>query len=583
MSDVPANGAGNSPSNTPGTMPLLPGLRQVLLLAGLAAAIAVALWLVLWSRGDDWAPLYSQLGERETSQVVDALAATGVPNRLDGSTGQVMVPREQVREARMRLAAQGLPQSDALGIEMIQKDSPFGTSQFMEGARYQSALETELARTIGKVQGVQGARVHLALPRQTAFVRDEKRTSASVMLQLYAGRRLEEGQVQAIVHLVASSVPELEAGDVTVVDQAGNLLSGTQGDDALAGSSRQREYTRELEADYQRRIESLLAPLVGAGKVRAGVTAELDFTQQEVTREDFDPTQQVVRSEQTSMDQRAAGVGGAEGVPGSLSNQPPGTVPLTGPGAPGTPTGGTAVAPTAAAGGTAVVGAAGTPAGGAANSNVAQRATRNFEIDRTISHVRNPVGNVRRLSVAVVIDNRVVTGADGKPRSQPVSAAELARYTSLVRDVIGFDEQRGDRVQVLNESFQATEPAAAALPKEPLWSQPATQGYIRQGVAVVLVLLVAAFVLRPVMKGLFPTPVASAAGTTVLLAHRAAPGDVLLEPGLARQGLPAPAAPLAALPSPQHYEQQVANARARVGQDPRRAAQVVKEWVAADG
>jgi flagellar M-ring protein FliF len=368
------------------------------------------------------------------------------------------------------------------------------------------------------------------------------------------------------------------------------LLSGTQGDDALAGSSRQREYTREIEADYQHRIENLLAPLVGAGKVRAGVTAEIDFTQQEVTREDFDPTQQVVRSEQTSLDQRTAGAGGAEGVPGSLSNQPPGTVPLTGPGSPGAPAAGTPGAANAAnaataANATATAGAAGAAANNAP-SNVAQRSTRNFEIDRTISHVRNPVGNVRRLSVAVVIDNRVVKGADGKPVSQAVSAAELERYTALVRDVVGFDEQRGDRVQVLNETFQPAEPAGAAVPSEPLWSQPATQGYIRQGVAVLLVLLVVAFVLRPVMKGLFPAPgtvAANAAGSTVLLAHRAAPGEVLLEPAAGRPGLPAPGAPIAALPSPQHFDQQVANARARVGQDPRRAAQVVKEWVAADG
>jgi flagellar M-ring protein FliF len=362
------------------------------------------------------------------------------------------------------------------------------------------------------------------------------------------------------------------------------LLSGTQGDDALAGSSRQREYTRDLEADYQRRIENLLAPLVGAGKVRAGVTAELDFTQQEVTREDFDPTQQVVRSEQTSLDQRTAGAGGAEGVPGSLSNQPPGTVPLTGPGSPGAPAAGTPAA-AGAANATTAAGAAGAAAANSA-SNVAQRSTRNFEIDRTISHVRNPVGNVRRLSVAVVIDNKVVKGADGKPVSQAVSAAELERYTALVRDVVGFDEQRGDRVQVLNETFQPAEPAGAAAPSEPLWSQPATQGYIRQGVAVLLVLLVVAFVLRPVMKGLFPAPgavAANASGGTVLLAHRAAPGEVLLEPAAGRPGLPAPGAPMAALPSPQHFDQQVANARARVGQDPRRAAQVVKEWVAADG
>ena len=234
------------------------------------------------------------------------------------------VPESKVQEARIRLASQGLPQSDSMGIEMIQKDSALGTSSMMETARYQSVLETELARTIVKVQGVQSARVHLALPKPSVFLRDSRKATASVMLQLYPGRRLEPGQVAAIVHLVASSVPELGASDVTLVDQAGSLLNSPDENAEQAASTRQFEYTRKLEESYQRRIVQLLEPMVGAGRVRATVTADLDFTVTEETRENYDPQKTAVRSEQTSNESRKSG-DGAEGIPGALSNQPPGT------------------------------------------------------------------------------------------------------------------------------------------------------------------------------------------------------------------------------------------------------------------
>jgi flagellar M-ring protein FliF len=301
----------------------IPGVKQVGLLAGVAAAVAAAIWLVIWSQGQNYTVLYGQLSERESGQVMDALTAAGIEFKLNPS-GAVSVPESKVQEARIRLASQGLPQSDAMGIEMIQKESALGSSSMMESARYQSVLETELARTIVKVQGVQTARVHLALPKPSVFLRDARKATASVMLQLYPGRRLEPGQVAAIVHLVASSVPELGASDVTLVDQAGTLLNSPDENAEQAASTRQFAYTRKLEASYQQRIIDLLEPMVGAGRVRATVTADMDFTVTEMTHENYDPQKTAVRSEQTSNEQRRGG-DGAEGIPGALSNQPPGT------------------------------------------------------------------------------------------------------------------------------------------------------------------------------------------------------------------------------------------------------------------
>src|SRR5271163_4524746 len=301
----------------------IPGLKQVGLLAGVAAAVAAAIWLVIWSQGQNYTVLYGQLSERESGQIMDALTAAGIEYKLSPS-GAVSVPESKVQEARIRLAGQGLPQSDSMGIEMIQKESALGSSSMMESARYQSVLETELGRTIVKVQGVQGARVHLALPKPSVFLQDAHKATASVMLQLYPGRRLEPGQVAAIVHLVASSVPELSATDVTLVDQAGSLLNSPDENAESAVSTRQFEHTRKLEESYQRRIIELLEPMIGPGRVRATVTADMDFTVTEETHENYDPKKTAVRSEQTSNEMRKGG-DGAEGIPGALSNQPPGT------------------------------------------------------------------------------------------------------------------------------------------------------------------------------------------------------------------------------------------------------------------
>jgi flagellar M-ring protein FliF len=518
-----------------GLLDALPGLRQLATLAGVAGAVALALWLVLWSQGPDYTVLYGQLAARDAAAVVDALVAGGVPHRVDSATGGVLVPADRVHDARLKLASQGLPEGDGLGSELMRREDGFGTSQFMETARYQLALETELGRTIVRVQGVQAARVHLALPKPSVFVRDRQHASASVMLQLYPGRRLDAAQVAAIVHLVASSVPELEAGQVTVVDQSGTLLSTPRDSDGLAASARLLDYQRRIESDLEDRIEALLAPLVGDGRVRASVTADIDFSQAEKSSEQFDPAGQVVRSEQTSSDQRAAG-DLAQGIPGALSNRPPQTTPA------------------------AVTEAQQGSASAAGPVAVQQRATRNYEIARTITHLRQPSGAIQRLSVAVLVDYRPATGEGAAPAPYP--AEELEGMKSLVREAVGFDEARGDRIQLVNASFTLP-PAVEAIDEPALWRDPGTLAVGRQALGALLVLVVAWFVLRPLM-GSVVRP-----GAPVLLATDG-PGPAGDRVTLGGRGAV-------------DYDRQVATARSLVGQDPRRAADVVRDWVGSDG
>ena len=531
----------------------IPGLKQVGLLAGVAAAVAAAIWLVLWSQGQNYTVLYGQLSERESGQVMDALTAAGIEFKLNPS-GAVSVPESKVQEARIRLATQGLPQSDSMGIEMIQKESALGSSSMMETARYQSVLETELARTIVKVQGVQTARVHLALPKPTVFLRDARKATASVMLQLYPGRRLEPGQVAAIVHLVASSVPELAPSDVTLVDQAGTLLNSPDENPDQAASTRQFEYTRTLEESYQRRIIEMLEPMIGAGRVRATVTADMDFTVTEETRENYDPQKTAVRSEQTSNEQRKGG-DGAEGIPGALSNQPPGTS-----GAP--------AIPGAATPGNPAPGAAQSTAAGSGPSSTAQRSTRNFEVDRTLSYVKQPVGVLKRLNVGVVLDDWQKADAEGKVTTEPMSETDIKRFSQLVRESIGLKEDRGDQLNVLNQAFKSSAPIGA-VESLPLWQTPWVTQLAKQIVGAALVLVVAFLVLRPLMKSLTKSSlrITAAGGAGDLDGDRVS---------ISGQGGKA----IKLAPS---FEQQIAAARTLVGQDPRRAAQVVKDWVSADG
>jgi flagellar M-ring protein FliF len=546
------------PSPPRGLLETVPALKQVGLLAGVAAAVAAAIWLVLWSQGQNYTVLYGQLSERESGQVMDALTAAGIEFKLNPS-GAVSVPESKVQMARIRLASQGLPQSDSMGIEMIQKESALGSSSLMESARYQSVLETELARTIIKVQGVQSARVHLALPKPTVFLRDARKATASVMLQLYPGRRLEPGQVTAIVHLVASSVPELSASDVTLVDQAGTLLNSPDENAEQAASTRQFEYTRKLEESYQQRIIELLEPMIGPGRVRATVTADMDFTVTEETHENYDPQKTAVRSEQTSNEQRKGGAG-SEGIPGALSNQPPGT------------SGAPAIPGAATPGNPALAGAAGAAQSTAASSepsSSAQRSTRNFEVDRTLSYVKQPVGVLKRLNVGVVLDDWQKTDADGKLSTAPLSETDIKRFTQLVRESIGLKEDRGDQLNVLNQAFKSSAPIGP-VDAPPLWETPWITQLAKQIVGAALVLVVAFLVLRPLMKSLTKSaPRLTAAGGDA--------GD-LDGDRLSISGQGGKAIKLA--PS---FEQQIAAARTLVGQDPRRAAQVVKDWVSADG
>jgi flagellar M-ring protein FliF len=533
----------------------IPGLKQVGLLAGVAAAIAAAIWLVLWSQGQNYSVLYGQLSERESGQVMDALTAAGIEFKLSPS-GAVSVPESKVQEARIRLASQGLPQSDSMGIEMIQKDSALGNSTLMESARYQSVLETELARTIVKVQGVQSARVHLALPKPSVFLRDAHKATASVMLQLYPGRRLDPGQVAAIVHLVASSVPELSANDVTLVDQAGSLLNSPDENAEAAATTRHFEQTRKLEESYQQRIIELLEPMLGAGRVRATVTADMDYTETEETRENYDPQKTAIRSEQTSNEMRKNG-DGSEGIPGALSNQPPGT--SGAPVIPGAATPGNPLAPPNPA-----TGAASTASSGPSSSS--QRSTRNFEVDRTLQYVKQPVGTLKRLNVGVVLDDWQKVDADGKVTTAPMSETDIKRFSQLIKESIGLKDERGDQINVLNQAFKSN----VALPPVdglPLWQQPWLTQLAKQIVGAALVLLVAFLVLRPLMKSL-TKPSKRSAGAL----GEDVDGDRL---SLSGQGKAIKLAP--------SFEQQIAAARTLVGQDPRRAAQVVKDWVSADG
>lgn len=541
----------------------LAGLRSLLLLVGVAAAIAVGVGIALWSQGPNYSLLFGNLADTDAAQVVQSLEQNGIPYRMEGSGGAIMVPSDRVSDARLKLAAKGLPGSG--GFSLLEKDPGFGVSQFMENARYQHALETELARTIASLRGVEGARVHLAVPQQSAFVRDRKPASASVFLQLHSGRRLDREQVTAVVNLVASSIPELSAEQVTVVDSQGRLLSSPDRDSEYAAREQQMELARRMEEDYGQRIESLLAPLLGTGRVRAQVVAQIEMASTEEAREQYRPESQVVRSEQTAEETQRNGAAGTLGVPGALTNQPP--------------QGGTALAPgqqVSLAQGVAV------QADGEALAPLpdsqSRQATRNYEIDRTVAYTRQPAGRLRRLSVAVVVDNLRTTDADGNVTETALNEEQLARITTLVRDAVGFDEARGDSVSVVNQSFLAeavpdVEPIAAT----PIWEQPWARDVARILAGLAMVALLVLFILRPLLRSL--TAAAKVGlGPQALPAAAGAEGAVLVPRAGDGAEPQAPSKSGAAIA----YEQQIAQARSIVAKDPARVAQVVKDWVQKD-
>ncbi len=523
-----------------GTVMHIPAVRQFALLIGVAAAVAAGFAIVLWSQEPGYARLYANLEASEAAEVADALRAADIDFRINETTGDILVPDASVQSARLSLASQGLPQSAAGGISAIAEQSSFGVSQFMENARYQHALEAELARTIASLGAVREARVHLALPKQSSFVRGQRTSSASVLLQLHRGRTLEQDQAAAVVNLVAASVPDLSPKNVTVVDQYGSILSN--GDELAVGvqANSQFKYARRLEETYKARIEDLLTPLVGVGRVRAEVVADIDFTVTEEARETFDPDRTVVRSEYVNEDLRTDGDAREGGVPGALSNQPP-----------------------AAAGEQPEPGAA-------AASKVtasARESTRNYEVDRTISHTRPQAGTIRKLSVAVLIDDGL---GDEAPDEAAQAEADLARYTTLVREAVGFDESRGDTVVVLSETFRKVEQPVAEEPPA-FWEKPVIRDSLKQVLGAALALAIVFGVIRPMLRNV----VSSSAPSPIS-------GEFIGHSNKLSLSSASQLATGAAQIPPPSYDEKVAAAKNITGHDPARVAQLVKKWVAAD-
>ena len=558
------------PGTSSGFQAIAAGLRPLLLLIGLAGAVAAGVGIVLWAKGPTWNLLYANLPAEDAGRITQALQSAGIPYRLQDGAGSIAVPEERSNEARLKLAGQGLPESSG-GFAAMSKDPGFGVSQFMEGARYQHALETELSQTISSLQQVQGARVHIAAPRSSSFVQDRRQASASVFVQLHSGRRLTAEQVSAIVNLVASSVPELDAAQVTVVDQSGRLLSHPESNSELAISDRQIEMSHQLEESYSQRIESLLAPLVGQGRVRAQVVAQIDMAASEEAREVYRPDSQIVRSEQTSEENRRDGAAGAaSGIPGSLTNQPPEK--------------GVAQPPGVAAARPAAGAASATDAAAAAADNNSRQANRNYEIDRTVAYSHQPAGRLKRLSVAVLIDNLRITAKDGKVTESALPAAQIERITGLVKDAVGFDAARGDSVSVVNAAWRG-EPVLEPeqIESTPIWQQPLLRDVAKIVAGLILALVVIFMVLRPALRSLLAgPPIAKGAAKSAARIANAAAGSVAAGAMAAGASIASGGADAATAGNALAYEQQIAAARTLASQDSGRVAQVVKNWVADD-
>lgn len=534
-------------------------LRQAGMLIGIAAAVALGVYVVLWARTPNYSLLYSDLPDRDVAQIADALKGGDVPYRIDPGSGAILVAAGRVHDARLKLAAAGLPKSAGMGFELLQESQGFGTSQFLERARYQRAIEGELSRSIARINTVRGARVHLGLPPQTVFSRSRREPTASVILDLYAGRRLEAHQVSAITHLVSASVPNMSPRKVTVVDQQGNLLTNQGGDEEVVLTGQRFAHRRRVERAYIERIEAILMPLVGPDGVRAQVTADLDFTSTEQTRESFNPDLPAIRSERLLEEQRTGAAIG--GVPGALSNEPPGE----------------AIAPEQIdpQTGTDVVAAI-------LPGSKRSQTTRNYELDRTISHTKPSLGTIRRLSVAVVVRSPAES-ADAAPANPPTEEAaggytpeQLERMTNLVKDAIGFDPARGDTVSVIGVDF-VVPPTPAALPEPPIWKQPWVWDAAKQLAGALFVLFLVFGVLRPVMKSLINRP-GAVAGSLMLGADGAA---AALPPGADPAALPAGAAgdeDHVMIQGPE-TPRDVEGVRQYVNKEPKITAQVVRGWV----
>ncbi len=587
-------------------------LRQLGLMLGLAASVAVGFGVVLWSQEPEYRPLFDGMEYVDANEAITILDGNRIPYKLDSRTGNLLVEAEQLHSARLKLAAGGISANPAVGLEVLDQEQSLGTSQFMETARYRRGLEGELGRTISNINAVRSARVHLAIPKASVFVRNAKRPRASVFVELFSGRALSNSQVKAIRNMVAFSIPELNLEDVTIVDQLGNLLSSSEDGRDLEMASRQLDYKSRLEQDFNERVNSILGPIVGTGNYRSEVTLDVDFTEMEQTDEIYNPDLQSVRSEETLEEQRSGDDALAAGVPGALTNQPPpaANVAANNPGA----------------------GAAAADTGGAGSSTKRQ-STRNYELDRTISHTRHQVGKVQRISVAVVVDHKMVPKpaeqaalAEGEEETaendaeeegeetaptepemiaEPWDEEELLRLTQLVKDTVGFSAARGDSVSVINAEFVKQAPEVV-FEAPPIWEQAWFKTLIKQVMGGIFVLILVFGVLRPTLKNLSkaappaPPPALSniegpdtdastkesASESRVteedadrsLGADRNSPNAALAGGAAAALGDGSDQLMIPGLQG--SFEQQMDSIKGLIEQDPNRVAQVIKKWVA---
>lgn len=531
----------------------LPAQRKFMLGGGVAVLLALIVAMVMWSQQADYKILFANLSDKDGGAILAQLQQMNVPYKhVDG--GSIMVPADKVHDVRLKLASAGLPKGSVTGYELMETQR-FGVTQFQERLNFQRGLEGELTRSIQTLSGVESARVHLALPNQNGFFREQQKASASVILSLYAGRTLDKGQIAGIVHLVSSSVPEMSPKAVSVVDQSGSLLSAApESGDHTGMDAQQLQYVRQMESNYTQRIRDLLEPVVGSDNLRAQVTADLDFSQVESTAEEFKPNQNAasaaVRSQQTS-EQMGAGSGAVPtGVPGAMSNQPPtpATAPVNG-----------ASQPLQAA-------QNGLGAGGSSRRD----AVTNYEVDKTVRVTRNASGTVKRLTAAVVINHVTKTDAKGKTTTEPMSQEDLDKLTALVKESIGFSEQRGDSVKVINTPFQ---PVKDEVVDVPFWKQPDTMDMLRTlvvpGAMTALALIVVFGAIRPAINAAKP-PV-----TDDKRLH-AVVDDAQELPGLSNEQEVLPA-----LGSP-NLDSRLDAARKLAKENPVAVANIVRSWVNKD-
>ncbi|MDD2883476.1 MAG: flagellar basal-body MS-ring/collar protein FliF [Dechloromonas sp.] len=546
----------------------------------LAAIIAVIVGTFLWSQQPDWKVLFSNLGEKDGGSIIASLEQQNIPHRMSDNGG-IMVPGNRVHEIRLKLASQGLPRGGMVGFELMENQK-FGISQFAEQVNYQRGLEGELARTIMSVGTVQSARVHLAIPKPSVFIREEQKPSASVLLNLYPGRNLDAGQIAGITHLISSSVPQLQSANVTIIDQNGNMLSQLKNKLTEAGlDPTQLKYVREVEGNIVNRIADILRPVLGGENYKVQVAADIDFSQSEQTAETYRPNttpeNSVIRSQQStetaSISQQVAG-----GVPGALTNQPPvpATAPLTNP-ATGTTTAANGrnanpnIGQLDAAGISAPLNAAGQPINSSKNSTV------NYEVDKTIRHTKQGMGNIRRLTAAIVVNHRKDVDKNGKETTKPLSDAEMAQINDLVREAMGFSKDRGDSISVANAPFTESEKIDLSLP---LWKDPENIAFAKDIFKYLLIAGIIAFlylkIIQPSLKTMFPPPappedentpegVAGAAGHVRIDAETGEEIDDSAEVHI------------------DHYAVKVQKARDIAQADPKAVANIIKNWIDPNG